>query len=310
MQAKSGCATAVPRPLLPGCERIPFGDLAALKTQLDTRRPAAFLVEPIQCEAGVVMPPAGFIFAEGRSCACRAGTILILDEVQTGLGPHRDDVRLPGGGIRPRCAGAGQGGKERFAWRSINATLTWPELYTKAYGATDRFDLHGFDVWRQCAYRAWRCLETLHILAEEDMIANSKARGAELLAGLRERLACHPLVRAVRGRGLLVGVELGPTDKGWLNRLSPALVETISKRAFGQWRWHYGCWKPRYHLSAGLAVVERVETGAAADGQLGACATDDRDAGRGAGRISHGVTRIVRDVTERLLRQFLAGWKF
>ena len=65
--------------------------------------------------------------------------------------------------------------------------------------------------------------------------ANAATRGAELLEGLRERLAGHPLVRDVRGEGLLVGVELGPTDSGLLNRLVPGLVGQVSEKVFGQW---------------------------------------------------------------------------
>src|SRR5262249_39299327 len=126
-------------PLLPHCERIPFGDLTALKTQLDTSRPAAFLVEPIQCEAGVVMPPAGYL-AEAQELCRRAGTILVLDEVQTGLGRTGTMFAYQQEGFVPDVLVLAKALSGSLA--PISAALTRPELYAKAYGATDRFDLH------------------------------------------------------------------------------------------------------------------------------------------------------------------------
>jgi putrescine aminotransferase len=291
-------------PLLPHCERIPFGDLAALKTQLDTRRPAAFLVEPIQCEAGVVMPSAGYL-AEAQELCRRARTILVLDEVQTGLGRTGTMFAYQEEGFVPDVLVLAKALSGSLA--PISVALTRPELHAKAYGATDRFDLHS-STFGGNALSCTAARETLHILADEDLIANSKARGAELLIGLRERLAHHPLVRDVRGRGLLVGVELGPTAQGFLNRLSPALVEAISKRAFGQWvalrllergiicqpasqSWNVLKLEPPLTVTS-EHVRQMIEA-------LGEVLDEYR-----------GVTPIVKDVTGRVLQQLMAGWKF
>ena len=72
-------------PLLDGCHRIPFGDLEALVAALETHTPAVFVVEPIQAEGGVIIPPAGYLAAAQDACRA-AGTVLALDEIQTGLG--------------------------------------------------------------------------------------------------------------------------------------------------------------------------------------------------------------------------------
>jgi len=72
-------------PLVPACEEIPFGDLEALDHALSRHKCAAFLVEPIQAEGGVVVPPSGYLRAARELCR-RRGTLLILDEVQTGIG--------------------------------------------------------------------------------------------------------------------------------------------------------------------------------------------------------------------------------
>src|SRR6185503_1771340 len=72
-------------PLLEGCVAVPFGDGEALEKALKTRKIAAFLVEPIQGEGGVIEPPRGYL--EQASALCRRhGALLVLDEVQTGLG--------------------------------------------------------------------------------------------------------------------------------------------------------------------------------------------------------------------------------
>jgi putrescine aminotransferase len=291
-------------PLLAGCERVPFADLAALKGPLATRRFAAFLVEPVQCEAGVVLPPAGYL-AEAQELCRRSGTLLVLDEVQTGLGRTGTMFAYQAEGFVPDVLVLAKALSGSLA--PVSAALVRPELHARAYGATDRFDLHG-STFAGNALSCVTALETLRVLADEDLIANSNARGAELLARLRERLAGHPLVREVRGRGLLVGVELGPTDTGLLNRLSPALVELVSRKAFGQW--------------VALRLLERGIICQPASQQWNVLKLEPPLTARSehVGQLVEalgevldeyrGVAPVVKDVTERLLRQFLAGWKF
>jgi putrescine aminotransferase len=291
-------------PLLPGCQRVPFGDLEALKKHLAGGRMAAFLVESIQAEAGVHLPPPGYL-SEAQELCRRHGTLLVLDEVQTGLGRSGTLFAYQAEGFVPDVLVLAKSLGGSLA--PISVTLTRPEIQARAYGSMDRFDLHGSTF----AGNALACVavtETLHILAEEDLCANSQARGAELLAGLVQRLAGHPLVRAVRGRGLLVGIELGPTDIGLTNRLSPGLVEMISRRVFGQWvalrllergivcqpasqQWNVLKLEPPLTIRP-----EQVS-------QLVENLTEVLDEYRG-------LVPILRDVTERLIRQFLAGWRF
>jgi putrescine aminotransferase len=291
-------------PLLPGCECVPFGDLVALKAYLGTRRFAAFLVEPIQCEAGVVVPPAGYL-AEAQELCRKAGTLLVLDEVQTGLGRTGTMFAYQAEGFVPDVLVLAKALSGSLA--PISAALMRPELHARAYAATDRFDLHS-STFGGNALSCVAGLETLRILADEELIANSGARGKELLAGLRGRLAGHPLVREVRGRGLLVGVELGPTNSGLLNRLSPELVEMVSKKAFGQWvalrLLERGVICQPASQSWNVLKLEPPLTARAEHvGQMVEALGEVLDEYRG-------VTPVLWDVTERLFRQFLAGWKF
>lgn len=226
-------------PLLPQCEAIPFGDLPVLEQALRKRRPAAFLVEPIQSEGGVVLPPTDYL-KQAQALCKKHGTLLILDEVQTGLGRtgslfmYQAEDFVPDVLVLAKSLGG--------SLLPMGAALTSRELVIKAYGTMERFDLHG-STFSGNAFGCAAALETLRILQDGhngkpghlDLIGNAKRMGRLLVDLLRERLAGHPLVREVRGRGLLVGVELGPTDRGLWQRLAPALFRGVAKNVLGQW---------------------------------------------------------------------------
>jgi putrescine aminotransferase len=200
---------------------VPFGDVAALRQALSGRDVAAFLVEPIQGEGGVRLPSPGYL-EEAQALCRRAGTLLILDEVQTGIGRtgalFAGDV-VPDVRVLAKALGGGIA--------CIGVAMTSRELHRKAYGSMDRFDWHS-STFGGNSFACVAALETLRILDEEKLAENAAARGEQLMAGLRERLNGHPYVKDIRGRGLLVGIEIGPTDSGWLKRLA-------SRKVFGHW---------------------------------------------------------------------------
>jgi putrescine aminotransferase len=209
--------------LLAPVTRVPFGGDEALKAA-EARRYAAVLVEPVQAEGGVRSPPAGWLAALAEACK-RSGTLLVLDEVQTGLGRLGTwceavvpDVRVfgkaLGGGLFP-----------------VSVAMTTPEWQARAYGSLERFDLHS-STYGGAALGCAIAGEALTLT--EDILGDVPAKGERLRRRLREGLAGHPFVRDVRGEGLLVGVELGPAS-GTLARLAPGLVEGLSKQVFGQW---------------------------------------------------------------------------
>ena len=221
-------------PLIPQCWETVFGDLSALDKVLGERKPAAFFVEPIQAEAGVIVPRPGYL-AEARALCKKHDVLFVLDEAQTGLGRsgamfswQTDDVEPDilivgdslGGGLLP-----------------IAAIATTPEIHDRAYGRLDRFDLHGslFSGWSLACRVA---TSTLRILEEEKLAAAARLRGEQLIERLRDEVADHPFVRGVRGRGLLVGLELGlamPKSSGIFSRILPGLADVVSKRVLGQW---------------------------------------------------------------------------
>lgn len=291
-------------PLLPNCHRVPFGDLDALERALKERRPAAFLVEPLQAEGGVVLPPSGYLAAAQALCTAR-GTILVLDEVQTGLGRTGTLFAHQAEGFVPDVlclAKALSGGLA-----AVSVAVTSRALFDKAYGSTGRFDLHS-STYQGNAFSCAAALKTLEIIDEQQLVARSAERGAQLLAGLQERLRGHPLVKDVRGRGLLVGIEFGPTGTSWLDKVAPALVDKVSEGMFGQWvavkmleagilcqpassRWNVLRLAPPLTISA-REIASTVEA-------VGGILDEYRS-----------IAPIVADVTRRAGSQWRAGWRF
>ena len=183
-------------PFTPGFTIVPFGDLDALTAAI-TPHTCAFLVEPIQCEAGVVMPPAGYLAAAADACRA-AGILFIADEIQTGLGRTghwfacdaeqvRPDLVVLGkalsGGVYPVSAVAGR--------RDVMDVFV-PGSHGSTYGGNPL----GCAVARAA----------IRVLRDEQLIERSAALGTLLLGLLQD--AVGDRVVDVRGRGLLVGIEL------------------------------------------------------------------------------------------------------
>jgi putrescine aminotransferase len=228
--------------LLPETMAVPFGDLGALEKVLAGERVAAFVVEPIQAEAGVIVPPAGYLAAAQEACR-RRGTLLVLDEVQTGLGrtgtmfAYQAEGFVPDVLVLAKALGGGV--------MPVGATLTARAVHQRAYGALDRFDAHGSTF----AGNALACaagMATLSLTASLELPARAAAHGERLRDRLRNRLRGHPLVREIRGRGLLVGVEVGTpvssalaglsaTLADALARVAPPLGRAVPGRFVGQW---------------------------------------------------------------------------
>jgi acetylornithine aminotransferase len=182
-------------PLVPGVTHIPFGDVAALEAAIDGET-AAFIVEPIQGEQGVVVPPEGYLQA-AREITARHGALLILDEVQTGIG------RLG----------------TWFAFQQVSVT---PDIITLAKGLGGGLPLgaciavgdaanlfkpghHGttFGGNPVCCAAALAVLDTI---AADALLDQVSSVGKEIAAGVEQ--LDHPLVAGVRGAGLLIGIML------------------------------------------------------------------------------------------------------
>ncbi len=204
------------RPLLADSLCVPYGDTAALEVAL--RDAAAFVVEPVQGEGGVNIAPPGYLKAVREICDA-TGTLLVADEVQTGLGRcgyrfacNRDDV-VPdvmtlakglSGGVVP-----------------VGAFIARPGVWNRAFGKAPLVHTSTFGGSELACAAA---LAALDVLEEEELAQRARTRGAQLLQGAREIAGEFPaVVREARGLGLLVGVEL--TNEGYGGWIIPEMLK-------------------------------------------------------------------------------------
>lgn len=185
-------------PFAPGFRAVPFGDAAAVEAAIGPHT-AAVLVEPIQGEAGIVVPPEGYLRRLRETCD-RHGVLLILDEVQSGLGRTGAWFAFEHEGIRPDglCLGKALGGGvmpvSAFVARRALIDMFRPGNHGSTFGGNPLAAAVGE--------------AALAVIEEEGLVARSAELGAHLMRRLRR--IDSPLVREVRGRGLWVGVEIDP----------------------------------------------------------------------------------------------------
>jgi acetylornithine aminotransferase len=183
------------QPLVPGVEHVPFGDTAALESIVGGETAAVF-VEPVLGEGGVVPAPDGYLQA-AREITAKAGALLVLDEVQTGIGRLGSWFAFQQAGITPDvitlAKGLG-GGLPLGACIAIGpaADLLAPGQHGTTFGGNPVACAAG--------------LAVLRTIAADGLCEHAAAMGKEIVAGV-EQLG-HPLVAGVRGSGLLLGIEL------------------------------------------------------------------------------------------------------
>lgn len=193
-------------PLIPECTSVPFGDLKALELALVSRRNAAFIVEPIQAEGGMYVAPPGYLQAAQALCS-KTGTLLMVDEVQTGLGRTGTMFAVDSEGVEPdvmmlaKSLGGGL--------MPIGAMLTRRELWHKAYGTVQGLGLHT-STFGGGSLACAAGLAAIQTVLDEQLAENAQTRGDYLLERLQELCEKHSTLKTVRGRGLLLGVEFDP----------------------------------------------------------------------------------------------------
>jgi ornithine--oxo-acid transaminase len=183
-------------PYADGFIAVPFGDAAALERAI-TPEVAAFLVEPVQGEAGIVVPPEGYLREAQRICR-KHNVLLIVDEVQTGLGRtgkilacHHEGVQ-PDGIILGKALGGGLLPVSAFAARESVMSVFRPGDHGSTFGGN--------------ALGAAVGLEALNVLLEENLAERAATMGAHLLKRLKA--ISSPMIVDVRGKGLLIGLEI------------------------------------------------------------------------------------------------------
>lgn len=185
-------------PFMPGFRAARFGDVAAFEAAV-TPDTAAILVEPIQGEAGVIVPPDGWLAGLRRLCDER-GVLLLLDEIQSGLGrsgtwfAFQHENVVPDGVMLGKALGGGVLPVSAFVAKREVMDVFTPGSHGSTFGGN--------------ALAAAVGLEALHVLRDERLVERSAALGARMLQRLHAMRA--PAIKEVRGRGLWAGVDIDP----------------------------------------------------------------------------------------------------
>jgi ornithine--oxo-acid transaminase len=211
-------------PFMPGCESVPFGDVEALQRQLSQGDVAGFIVEPVQGK-GVYLAPDGYLRDAQELCQ-RAGALLIIDEVQTGLARTGRFLALEHWGVRPdmvTIAKALSGG-----YVPAGALLASRSVFDATFDSLERSVVHG-STFGGGDLAAAAGLATLAVIDQEGLVARAAELGELLLALTRPLVDQFEIVREVRGLGMIWAIELGPPA----GRAARRLWEAIERRQPG-----------------------------------------------------------------------------
>jgi ornithine--oxo-acid transaminase len=199
-------------PYTPGFKIVPYGDAAALEAAI-TPNTVAFSLEPIQGEGGIIIPPTGYL-QQVREICTRHNVLLLTDEIQTGLGRTGKLLAAQHEGVRADIVTLGKALSGGFY--PVSAVLADAEVMN-VLNPGDHGSTFGGNPLAAAIAR-----EALNILTDEGLVENAQRMGDYLIGRLQRIESTH--VKEVRGRGLLIGVELHP-EAGGARRFCEALKE-------------------------------------------------------------------------------------
>ena len=215
-------------PLLPACVEVPFNDLAALERALSSRAIAGFVVEPIQGK-GVTMPSDDYL--SGALALCRKyGTLFVADEIQTGLGRTGRFLACEHWGIEPDIVLLSKSLSGGHV--PVGAVLTRKWIFDKVFDRMDRAVVHGSTFSKNDLAMA-AGLATLEVIEAEGLMQNAERLGSRLLGTFGKMIGRHELVKEVRGKGLMIGIEFG-APRSLKLKASWNLLETANSGLFCQ----------------------------------------------------------------------------
>jgi ornithine--oxo-acid transaminase len=215
-------------PLMPQTIKIPFNNLAALEEALRGRDVAAFIVEPIQGK-GVNLPDDSYLRAAAELCR-KHQTLFIADEVQTGLGRTGKFLAVEHYGVEPDMvllAKSLSGGHV-----PVGCVMTRKWIFDKLFDRMDRAVVHGSTFSKNDMAMA-AGIATLEVMQADNLIDNAARMGERIVSGLSQLIPKYELLKEVRGRGLIIGIEFGPPQSFAL-KASWNLLEAANKGLFCQ----------------------------------------------------------------------------
>jgi ornithine--oxo-acid transaminase len=215
-------------PLIPGCSPVPFNDLSALEQALSNKDVAAFIVEPIQGK-GVNLPDDNYLPEAERLCK-KYGTLLVADEVQTGLGRTGKFWAIDHWGVKPDMicmAKALSGGHV-----PVGAVAMTQKVMDTVYNRMDRAVVHGSTFAKNNLAMA-AGLATLHVLKEEKLIENSAVIGEDIIRSINALSSKYEFLKEARGKGMMIAIEFH-SPKSLKLKAAWAMLEAANKGLFCQ----------------------------------------------------------------------------
>lgn len=216
------------QPLVPDFEYFPFGDLGALERLLIPEDTAAVILEPIQGEGGIILPPPGFLKGARELCS-RYGALLIIDEIQTGFGRTGKLFACEHEGVEPDilCLAKSLGGGVMPMGGYLSSDAVWQ----KGYGSMERATLHS-STFGGNSLACAAGLAALEVTIEEGLAEKAAELGAYFLNKLQELQQKYALIKEVRGLGLFIGLEF-EQPKGWLDKATGGKLSEAAREYTG-----------------------------------------------------------------------------
>jgi ornithine--oxo-acid transaminase len=215
---------------IPGGRKIPFNDLAALEKELSSRQAAAFIVEPVQGKSCEVV--ADDFLIEAQYLCRKYRSLLIVDEVQCGLGRTGKWFcfqHWPG--VEPDivcCAKALSGG-----YVPVGAVITTPQIMDRVFNSMERCVVHS-NTYGQNDMAMAAALASLYVIEEEKLVENAAAMGDYVMQRLRPIAESCPFVSAVRGKGLMFGIDFARPASSLKLKMAWDMLHKLNFGVFGQ----------------------------------------------------------------------------
>jgi len=216
--------------LLPGTVKVPFNDLAALEQALAGRAAAAFIIEPIQGKSCEFVAD-GYLAEAQRLCR-KYGSLLICDEVQSGLGrtgkwfAYQHDPNVEPDVV---CVAKALSG----GYVPVGAVITRPKVMDSVFNSMERCVVHS-NTFGQNDFAMAAALASLYVIEQDRLVENAAAMGEYAMAGLREIAKDCPFVSAVRGKGLMFGIDFARPKDNFKLKMAWDMLHKMNFAVFGQ----------------------------------------------------------------------------
>lgn len=216
--------------LLPGTRKVPFNDLAALEKEVSSKEAAAFVIEPVQGKTCEVVTD-GYLAEAQRLCR-KYGTLLVLDEVQSGLGrtgkwfcyQHWPDVE-PDIVCTAKALSGG--------YVPVGAVITRPKIMDCVFSSMERCVVHS-NTFGQNDMAMAAALASLYVIEEDKLVENAAAMGDYVMTRLKEIAKTCPFVSDVRGKGLMFALDFARPKDGFKLKMAWDMLHKLNFGVFGQ----------------------------------------------------------------------------